>query len=70
MNFRKTSKEERAEWHGQPMTKAAFALLGEHIEDARRGLQSSALGSDEREVRVAAGKLRGLELALQLLSEE
>ena len=70
MNFRKCSKEDRAEWHGHPMTRAALELVRELLEMAQAEVQSAAVSGGEREVRVAAGKVRAFDQALSLLSEE
>jgi len=52
------------------MTRAALELVRELLEMAQAEVQSAAVSGGEREVRVAAGKVRAFDQALSLLSEE
>ena len=70
MKFADYDKDDREGWRHAPITRAAFERLREQLEAARREVYSAAMGQPESEVRVAAGTVRGLEVALTLLSEE
>jgi hypothetical protein len=70
VKFHDGLRDQRDEWRGQPLTKAALALLAEHAEITKNGVISSAASGEEREVRFAAGKYEGLMMAIAILSEE
>lgn len=70
MSFQKLSKEERAEWRGLPVTRAALAFVREQAMTHVGKALSSALRGEAASAAAYAGAEHALRVAADILEND